>query len=133
MAYQNNLEQIVEKLNLNVRKEAIKKSFKLLPDYPSLSALSDVLSDWRVDNLAVKISPQQLQEVTLPAIAHCEDGREGYFVLLQSFDNQKVSYYDSEKGAITESIELFTAKWHGVTLLMDISAKSGEVNYQEKR
>jgi uncharacterized membrane protein/glutaredoxin len=131
MAYENNLEGIVEKLNLKVRKETIKKSFKLHPDYPSLSTLSDILSEWKVDNLAVKISPQQLQEVTFPAIAHCEDDREGYFVLLQSFENQKVNYWDSVKGAVTESIELFTSKWHGVTLLMEVTEKSGEPEYQE--
>ncbi len=131
MTYQNNLEQIVKKLNLKVSENTLKTAFKFHPDYPSLSALSDILSEWQVDNLAVKISPQQLQEITFPAIAHIEDGREGYFVLLQKFENQQVTYSDSEKGTITDSIELFTSKWKGVTLLLEITHKSAEPNFVE--
>jgi uncharacterized membrane protein len=131
MKYQNNLEEIVQKLGLNVTENTLKSAFKFHPDYPSLSTLSDVLSEWKVDNLAVKISIQQLQEINFPAIAHIDDGREGYFVLLQKFENQQVTYWDSEKGTITESIELFTSKWQGVTLLLEITEKSAEPNFVE--
>ena len=131
MKYQNNLEQIVQKLNLKVSENTLKTAFKFHPDYPSLSTLSDILSEWNVDNLAVKISPQQLTEVTFPAIAHIDDGLEGYFVLLENFENQQVSYWDSEKGTITESIELFTSKWQGVILLLEITEKSAEPNFAE--
>ncbi len=131
MNYQNNLEEIVKKLNLKVSESTLKTAFKFHPDYPSLSALSDILSEWQVDNLAVKISPQQIQELTFPAIAHIDDGLEGYFVLLESFENQRVTYWDSEKGTITESIELFMAKWQGVTLLLEINDKSAEPNFAE--
>jgi protein-disulfide isomerase/uncharacterized membrane protein len=126
-----NLEKIVKKLNLKVSENTLKTAFKFHPDYPSLSALSDILSEWQVDNLAVKISPQQLQEITFPAIAPIDDGLEGYFVLLQNFENQQVTYWDSEKGIITESIELFTSKWQGVTLLLEITDKSAEPNFAE--
>ena len=74
MNYQNNLESIIEKLTLKVSKNTLKTAFKFHPDYPSLSTLSDILSEWNVDNLAVKISPHQMQEVTFSAIAHIDDG-----------------------------------------------------------
>jgi uncharacterized membrane protein/protein-disulfide isomerase len=131
MKYQNNLEDIVKRLGVNATANTLKTAFKFHPDYPSLSTLSDVLSEWKVDNLAVKISPQQLQEITYPAIAHIEDEHEGYFVLLQAFENQQVSYWDSEKGNIKESLELFTAKWQGVTLLLEKSEKSGEPDFEK--
>jgi hypothetical protein len=54
MKYQNNLEQIVKQLGVNVTENTLKSAFKFHPDYPSLSTLSDVLSEWKVDNLAVK-------------------------------------------------------------------------------
>ena len=131
MKYQNNLEQTVKQLGINFTKNTLKNTFKFHPDYPSLSTLSDVLSEWKVDNLAVKISPQQLQEITYPAIAHLEDGREGYFVLVQSFKNQQVSYWDSEKGNVTETLELFTSKWQGVILLLKKSEHSGEPDFEK--
>lgn len=131
MKYQNNLEKIVKKLGVNVTENTLKTAFKFHPDYPSLSTLSDVLSEWKVENLAVKISPQQLQEITFPAIAHIDDGSEGYFILLQSFKNQQVTYWDSETGIITESLELFTAKWQGVTLLLEKSDNSGEPDFDK--
>lgn len=129
MHYQNNLEQIVSKLNLKVSETTLKTAFKFHSDYPNLSALSDILSEWNVDNLAIKISPQQLTEITFPAIAHIDDSGEGYFVLLEKFENQQVSYWDSEKGTITESIKLFTAKWQGIILLLEITEKSAEPNF----
>jgi uncharacterized membrane protein/thiol-disulfide isomerase/thioredoxin len=131
MNYQNNLEKIVKKLSLKVSESTQKTAFKFHPDYPSLSALSDILSEWQVDNLAVKISPQQLSELTFPAIAHIDDGLEGYFVLLQNFENQQVTYWDSEKGTIKECIEIFTSKWQGVTLLLEITEQSAEPNFAE--
>lgn len=129
MKYRNNLEQIVKQLGVKVTENTLKTAFKFHPDYPSLSTLSDVLSEWKVDNLAVKISPQQLQEITYPAISHIEDGNEGYFVLLQAFENQQVTYLDSEKGIITETLELFSSKWQGVTLLLEKLEKSGEPDF----
>jgi uncharacterized membrane protein len=131
MSYQNNLEEIVKKLNLKVSKNTLKTALESHPDYPSLSTLSDVLSEWNVDNLAVKISPQQLQEIAFPAIAHLEHRHEDYFVLFQNFENQQVTCWDSEKGNVTESIELFTSKWQGVTLLLEITDKSAEPNFVE--
>ncbi len=131
MNYQNNLEQIVKQLEVNVTENTLKTAFKFHPDYPSLSTLSDVLSEWKVDNLAIKISPQQLQEITYPAIAHIEDGHEGHFVLLQSFKNQQVTYWDSEIGNITETLELFSLKWQGVILLLEKSESSGEPDFEK--
>lgn len=131
MKYQNNLEAVIKHLGLKVTENTIKTAFKFHPDYPSLSTLSDILSEWKVDNLAVKISPQQLKEITYPAIAHLEDGRDDYFVLLKKFKNQKVTYWDSENGNITETIELFTSKWQGVTLLIEQSENSGEPDYEK--
>jgi uncharacterized membrane protein/thiol-disulfide isomerase/thioredoxin len=131
MRYQNNLEAIIKSLGLNITEKALKNTFKFHPDYPSLSTLSDVLSEWKVNSLAVKISPQQLQEIIYPAIAHIEDGGEGYFVSLQKFESQQVTYWDSEKGNITETLELFTSKWKGVVLLLEQSEKSGELDYQK--
>lgn len=131
MKYQNNLEKIVKQLGVSVTENTLKTAFKFHPDYPSLSTLSDVLSEWKVDNLAVKISPQQLQEITFPAVALINDGREEYFVLLQNFINQQVSYWNSEKGIVTETLELFTAKWQGVTLLLEKSENSGEPDFEK--
>ncbi len=131
MKYQNNIEQIIKHLGVNVTANTLKTAFKLHPDYPSLSTLSDVLSEWKIDNLAVKISSHQLQEITYPAIAHVEDGLDEHFVLLQSLNNQQVNYWDSEIGNITEPLELFTSKWKGITLLIEKSEKSGEPDFEK--
>jgi uncharacterized membrane protein len=131
MKYENNLEKIVKKIGVNITKNTLESAFKLHPDYPSLSSLSDVLSEWEIDNLAVKISPHQLKEITYPAIAHIEDGKNEYFVLLQGFENQYVTYWDSEKGFQIETLALFTSKWQGVTLLLEKPENSAEPDFEK--
>jgi ABC-type bacteriocin/lantibiotic exporter with double-glycine peptidase domain len=40
------------------------------PNYPSLDSLANVLSDWNIENMGVRLSLAQLAEIPYPAIGH---------------------------------------------------------------
>lgn len=108
------------------------KGIKYHKDYPSLLALVDYLEDLSVDSLAVKLDSHQLSEIPYPAIAHLHKNN-GHFVVLQKCDNGYIQYLDPEIGTVNEKVDEFKKKWTGITLLVQVTEKSGEENYSKKR
>jgi uncharacterized membrane protein len=102
------------------------------PTYPSLQALQAVLNEYQVDNLAVQIGIEQISALELPAIAHLHT-QGGYFVLLQTIDNQAVTYLDPAKGEVQMSISEFAPQWSGVVLMAVAKEQSGEPNYSQNQ
>lgn len=125
------LSELFELLSLKVNQSTL-DAVRKHSSYPSLSALSDALSDFGVDNISINTSLSQLQEIPYPAIAHLHKNG-GHFVVLEKLRNDLLHYIDPEKGLIIESINEFEKKWTGVLLLVQTNKKSGEENYTEKR
>lgn len=88
---------------------------------------------FKIPNLTIRLKPDQLSEITLPAIAHCQTKQESYFVLLQSLTNNQICYYREGKGDVMEEVEVFVEKWGGTVLLLAPDENSGEPNYEENR
>jgi uncharacterized membrane protein len=101
-------------------------------EYPNLFAISDTLSNWYVENMAVNLSSYQLKEIPYPAIAHLYKN-SGHFVVLQKLEGELLQYIDPEIGIVKESLQNFEKKWTGVVLLIQANEKSGEENYPQKR
>jgi uncharacterized membrane protein/thiol-disulfide isomerase/thioredoxin len=122
---------LVRDLNLRLSASALKQ-IEQHPAYPSLSSISDTLTDWQIENLAINSSIEQLKEIPYPAIAHLSKNN-GHFVVLQKLDGELLNYIDPEIGLVKESLQNFEKKWTGVVLLVQANKKSGEENYQQKR
>jgi len=122
---------LVRDLNLRLSASALKQ-IEQHPAYPSLSSISDTLTDWQIENLAINSSIEQLKEIPYPAIAHLSKN-DGHFVVLQKLDGELLNYIDPEIGLVKESLQNFEKKWTGVVLLVQANKKSGEENYQQKR
>jgi uncharacterized membrane protein len=101
------------------------------PDFPSLSALSDVLTDFNVPNMATRLTPDRLPEIPLPALAHLQvDG--GVFAPIRKVGNE-VEWLHTQHGWQTDSYNDFVHKWTGVALLIEPNATSGEREYAQNR
>lgn len=122
---------IIRLLRVRVTKSSILK-IKILVGYPSLMSLSEILSEWGIKNLSVKIKSEQLHEIPYPAIAHLSKNG-GHFVVLQKLEDDILYYIDPDVGLIKESLKDFEKKWTGVALLVEANEKSGEDGYREKR
>lgn len=102
------------------------------PSYPSLLAISDELTLVGIENIATKITLNQLQEIPLPSIAHLNKNG-GHFVVLEKLDQMTLTYFDPEVGIVEETLSEFEKKWTGVVLLAEVNSKSGEDGYHQKK
>ncbi|MFT4031232.1 MAG: vitamin K epoxide reductase family protein [Siphonobacter sp.] len=131
MSHALNLERIVAQLPLKVTSQ--KQTLQEHPDYPSMNTLSEVFTQWHVENLPVRIRPEQLSEITYPAIAQLQQQNDSYFIVLNNVQNNQVFFYDSDAGNTVLPLEEFIKVWTGATLLFDITDHSGEPNYEANR
>jgi uncharacterized membrane protein len=118
-------------LHLPITTEAI-EGVQFAPDYPSMLCLANALRHWKIKTLGIKITPDRLPDVPLPAIAHVtSDG--GLFVLITKLEGQFVNFIHPGMGPFTERLSEFCKKWDGVLLLVEAGKNAGEEHYNEKR
>jgi uncharacterized membrane protein len=125
------IKNLIRFLGVSVSEKALAE-VKQNHGYPSLDSLANVLSDWNIENMGVRLSVNQLAEIPYPAIAHLNKNN-GHFIVLQKLVDDLIHYVDPEEGQIIESLEDFEKKWSGVVLLVQATEKSSEENYKEKR
>lgn len=122
----------LQKLGAKVTPQTIDRQLTTHPSFPSVLSLSETLSDLAIDNMAVSITADRLEEVPFPAVAHFS---RGHFVVLDSFENGQVSYFDPAKGNITQPVEEFVQEWSGVLLMAELDEKThrGEESFMFKK
>ena len=127
------LSQVLQLAKVKITATSLKKALLEHPDFPSLSALNDVLTNFKVPNLATRIGPEQLATIPLPAVAHLTIGG-GFFATVRSV-NGAVEWLDTARGWQQESLNDFVKKWDGVMLLVAPDQHSGEADYtvQQRR
>lgn len=126
------LAYLIQAARLPITAKSVKEQLYLHPDFPSLLSMSDVLTEWKVSNLATRIRPEQLVEIPLPAIAHLEI-YGGYFAPVRKVTNEQIEWLDTNRGWQTDPLTDFGRKWNGVILLMEPNGSSGETNYRQKK
>lgn len=124
---------LLKDLNVKVSATTVDHNLQDHPEYPSLLAINDCLTEWHVPNQAYQIAKKEYDPADLefPFIAH-STANGGYFMLIHEINNGQVVYSDEkvQKATITEAD--FLQKWSGVALHATTNAKSGEDNYQSK-
>lgn len=125
-----NLELIIKYLKFKVTAEAIDTFFENHPAYPSMASITDAFNVWKIPNVAVGISPEQLSEINLPAIAHLIDNHVEFYVAIQQVTEDSIQFYNTEKGLETLPTSEFVQKWTGTVLLFEPNANSGQDEYE---
>jgi hypothetical protein len=122
--------QYLKAIGAKVTEETVEETLKNHPDYPSLLATSEALNDWKIENVALRIKPEQLWELPTPFLTHLYvDG--GIFALVKSVKNGAVEWTHSKEGFKRDKTEDFLKKWNGVVLMAETNTDSGEKNFTE--
>jgi len=101
---------------------------KLHPNSGNLLGVSDILYQYNVANLSLKIDHQDLLKIEPPFLVQLYSTRNQEFAVVTRVDTDHVEYF-SEKGAKTKLIiDNFMKSWTGVVLLTETSEKSGEAD-----
>lgn len=125
------LVNLTHHLNVRVTRHTIEETLQAHPDYPSLLALSDALTEWNVENTGVEAELEHLggEEMSFPAIAAMKRG----FVMLTGLEDEHIRYIDPSEGRVREPFEEFGEKWTGVLILAEADETSGEKDYETAR
>jgi uncharacterized membrane protein len=126
------LQNLVYYADLPITQSSIFEAFQVRIPAGSLEVIGDILDEYAVPHLTVRLAPAQLPEISYPAIAHLHI-HKGYFVMLHGCEAGKISYIDPAEGWKEVSIEEFTTQWSGVVLLIEPNEQSGEIAYTQKR
>lgn len=125
------LNSLIEKLGIPVSSFTVKQDLEEHPDYPSLLAMSDCLTNWKVPHDVYKLDKDDFSfsDLSLPCIAHFNRlGTE--FILIYEIADGKLKFSDEHKNnkVLTESE--FLASWDGVVLYAKRDSESAELNYK---
>lgn len=123
---------LLKELNVPVTMASLKKLLHEHPDYPSLLSISDVLNNYGVATLSLKIDINQLHQLTGPVLVQME-GSYGapYFTLVRAINNNQIEVYDlPENKWRIQAEEDFTYKWSGIVLLAEAGTEAGEKDYK---
>jgi ABC-type bacteriocin/lantibiotic exporter with double-glycine peptidase domain len=60
----------LQKLNIPVSARYIKEKFLSHPDYPSLLSITDSLNELGIENAALVVDKEKLNEIPIPFLAH---------------------------------------------------------------
>ena len=117
-------------LNVKHTKSFTNKHFNEHPHKYNLYGLSIMLSEYGIENVAIKVEDKEndLSEIELPFIAHIGSD----FVVVHKISRDNVSYFWNGK-LITSPTSQFIRAWSGIVLLTKATPNSKEPNYSENR
>jgi uncharacterized membrane protein len=124
--------QYLKAIGAKVTEETVEETLKNHPDYPSLLATSDALNEWHIENVAVRIKPEQLGELPMPFLTYLTSNG-GIFALVKSIKDDAIEWVHTTEGFKREKIDDFLKKWDGVVLMAETNTDSGEKNFIENR
>jgi len=125
---------LVKLTGVKITRSTLQKELTEHPDYPSLLAIMDVLKNYGIDNVAVRIAINDWgDELSCPFLAHVK-GKElnhRIFVVVRKLSKGSIEIYSPE----TKKIEIlswdnFQQMYKGVILAIDPSGNAGEKEYR---
>jgi len=130
---------LCQRLNIRANRAVLKKKLIEHPSYPSLLAISDVLKDYGVKNLAIKTDVKNLCTYPLPCLAQVRTPQFGpqskSFTVITDMEADAVHFSRPLENKEEElPIPEFEKVFGGIALLVEADEHSGEQNYlQNKR
>lgn len=122
-------------LNVKISDSTIKKEFEEHPDYPSLLSISDILSNYGIDNLSISIDTEKLYDIPTPFITQLKGKVNDldFFTVVKQIKHDQTQYFDPEKHiwASIATVE-FLKQCSGIVLLTEVQEGAGEKIYREK-
>lgn len=131
------LVKFCELLNVKVTSTSLKKDILEHPDYPSMLAISDVLNNYHIENLALKIGFEQLLEIPTPCIIQVKGEITPYpsFGIIENINNadKEIEWYNPEHHK-TEKISYasLSKRFNGYVLAAEKDEHSIENNFAFK-
>ena len=121
--------QLLKQLDVKVTNSSVNNVILSHPDYPSLLCISDSLTQWNVENAALTLDKESLEQYPLPFLAFI--GRN--FRVITGITGDAIVYLDDDGKTQKENKDKFLKHWGGVALIAQASENAGEKDYAIKK
>jgi len=115
---------------LRVTYSHVERTLLTHPDYPSLLALAESLTEWGVRTEGVRGTVAELSQVDYPSIVHLKSRR---FAVLEKLENGRATLLEPGRNRLALSLEQFAEVWNGVLLRARAENGAGECDYRQHR
>ena len=112
--------KILKALQFSVDSRKIITELEKHPDYPSLLAISDVLSNFNIENNAYRVAADDLPRVSCPFIVHTRSNG-GDFLMVNEIDDQKLIVSSEKWNKHKIDLSEFKKVFDGIVLTIEPS------------
>jgi uncharacterized membrane protein/glutaredoxin len=107
------------KMGYTTHTKTLRKRLLSHPDYPGLIAITDTLTDLRIDNTAAQLSHDSLNELHEPFMAYIQKGNEEQFVYAEPLGNGTLKVYRDTAHPLVVTGAQFSKLWTGLIVACD--------------
>lgn len=123
---------LIRTLGIKVSPKTIKQKIQEHPNTPSLLTISDLLNEWKVKNVSIRASEEQIHELPMPFIAQVRQNSQNDFIVIRENNGKSLIASDTiHKKWHKVSFHEFIDKWTGVVMLVEPSDDAGEPDYKK--
>lgn len=117
-------------LGIEVPRSVVRRQLSLSPEFPflGLSSLKAAFGAWDIPNVALKVEPEGLDDLPLPAVVVIEEGRESekqrpltIFAILKAVSSRETELTHPILGDHTLLRSAFLDQWTGLAFLAEPS------------
>lgn len=123
---------LIHLLNVKISKRTIYNELMNEPGYPSLNSIESFFKKWEFDTMISKMEISLLNKVEFPLITWMQENNYSYYVILIQCKENEILYLSSERGWISESLDVFAPKWTRYVLDVLPSKSSYEIDFENK-
>ncbi|SEM79311.1 Uncharacterized membrane protein [Mucilaginibacter gossypiicola] len=120
-------------LKVKISASTLTREIEQHPDYPSLLSISDVLNNFGVENIGIRLEKSKVAEVPVPFITQIKGLRssEKLFTVVNAIDNIHIHFFDPETHKWSKLLkEDFIKRTSGVAMMVEVGDNAGESDYQ---
>jgi uncharacterized membrane protein len=90
------------------------------PDFPTLKAVSDVLEKFGIENVPVRLSPEELKELDSPYLAYIKKSGHNELAYVKPLENGRIEYKCESESVKEEKLATFATIFTGIGVLLDL-------------
>lgn len=126
--------QLLDQLNIKGNKSTIQSKIRAHPQFPSLIAIQDCLTDFKMVANSYSINKElfKLSQLQYPFVTYLSNYMGGY-VLVQGVNNDSVVISNEKNKNIRVPKKDFLDNWDGILLFALADENSSEINYYRNR
>lgn len=124
--------KLLKSLKIPVTQTSIIRELERHPDYPSFSAISDLLSLWNIPHGAFRIESKDVESIPLPFLAHLSS-KGGEFAVVNGITESSITLSNERWDNYTITRVEFSHLFTGNIMVIEAGQDSGESQFYDKR